>query len=229
MDELREIWNGLNWSVLTDMLFSVIPALMCIMIHEISHGLVAYWMGDETAKRQGRLSLNPLRHIDPMGLVMLVVFRFGWAKSVNIDMSRFRNPKRGMALTALAGPVSNFLLAAILMAIYGFFFTPLYWAGKTGTTIIDLLSRTIILSIGLGVFNMFPIPPLDGSKVLFSFLPDEIYYKLMQYERYGMIIMVALLATGILSTPLGKLTGQVATAMSTYIAAPLAELGANIF
>ena len=229
MGELREIWNGLDWSVLTDMLFSVIPALVCIMIHEVSHGLAAYWMGDETAKRQGRLSLNPLRHIDPMGLVMLVIFRFGWARPVNVDMRSFRNPKRGMALTALAGPASNFLLAAFLMAVYGFFFTPLYLSGKTGNTVLDLLSRTIILSIGLGVFNMFPIPPLDGSKVLFSLLPDNMYYKLMQYERYGMIIMVVLLMTGILSTPLGKLTGQVITAMSTYIAAPLAELGANIF
>ena len=115
----RTIWQGLDWSYLTDILIYVIPALLCITIHETCHGLVAYKLGDPTAKNAGRLSLNPIRHIDWVGLAMMVVFHFGWAKPVPVDMRNFKNPRRGMAVTALAGPVSNLLLAIVALALYG--------------------------------------------------------------------------------------------------------------
>ena len=115
MNTLQSIWNGLDWSYLLNIVLSVVPALLCITFHEVSHGCVAYRLGDPTAKNAGRLTLNPLKHIDMMGLLMMVVFKFGWAKPVPVNMMRFRNPKRGMALTALAGPVSNVLLALVFL------------------------------------------------------------------------------------------------------------------
>ena len=125
MNTLQSIWNGLDWSYLLNIVLSVVPSLLCITFHEMSHGWVAYRLGDTTAKDAGRLTLNPLKHIDPMGLLMMVVFKFGWAKPVPVNMMRFRNPKRGMALTALAGPVSNVLLALVFLFLYGLLYRAL--------------------------------------------------------------------------------------------------------
>lgn len=210
MNPFEQIWNGLDWSVLTDMLLSVIPALFCITIHELSHGYAAYLMGDTTAKDQGRLTLNPIKHIDIFGLAMMVIFKFGWAKPVPINMSRFRNPKRGMAISALAGPASNFVLAALIMLLYALLFVPLYMSAATwDDSILEMLLMTAYLSISLGIFNLLPIPPLDGSKVLFALIPDRAYMMLMRYERYGMLLLMVLLSTGILSTPLGEVTNYI--------------------
>ena len=126
MNTLQSIWNGLDWSYLLNIVLSVVPSLLCITFHEVSHGYVAYRLGDTTAKDAGRLTLNPLKHIDPMGLLMMVVFKFGWAKPVPVNMMRFRSPKRGMALTALAGPVSNVLLALVFLFLYGLLYRALY-------------------------------------------------------------------------------------------------------
>ena len=183
--------QNLDWSYLGDLLLQVIPALLCIMIHEICHGAAAYALGDRTAARQGRLSLNPLRHIDPFGLLMLAVFHFGWAKPVSVDMRNFKDPKRGMAITALAGPVSNFVLAALVLLVFGLLYGSLS-AGETGRFVLRLLNTTAYLSIALGLFNLIPFPPLDGAKVLFSFLPDRLYMRLMVLERYGMLILIVL-------------------------------------
>ena len=185
------VLRGLDWSYLTNLLEQVVPALLCIMIHEICHGAAAYALGDRTAATQGRLSLNPLHHIDWFGLVMLALFHFGWAKPVSVDMRNFKRPKRDMAITALAGPVSNFLLAALALFLLGLFYRDLY-AGSVGRFFIRLLQYTAILSISLGLFNLIPIPPLDGSKVLFSFLPDRAYLRLMVLEKYGMFFLMAL-------------------------------------
>ncbi len=185
------VLRELDWSYLTELLIQIVPALLCIMIHEICHGAAAYALGDRTAATQGRLSLNPLRHVDWFGLLMLAVFHFGWAKPVRVDMRNFRHPKRDMAITALAGPASNFLLAALAMLLMGFFFRELYGSG-TGQFVIRLLQYLAILSISLGLFNLIPIPPLDGSKVLFSFLPDRAYVRLMVLEKYGMFLLLAL-------------------------------------
>lgn len=203
---IKTIWQGLNWSYLVEMLISVVPALLCITFHELCHGLVAYKLGDDTAKRAGRLTLNPLKHIDVMGLAMMVIFHFGWAKPVPVDMRKFKNPKRGMAITALAGPVSNLLLSVLFMALYGALFLPLAGRGAVGETVLSMLSMTAYLSLGFAVFNIFPIPPMDGSKVLGALLSDQAYYKLMQYERYGMILLLLLVSTGVLGRPLGAAT-----------------------
>ena len=197
-----QVIKNLDWSYLLKLLVSVVPALICISFHEMCHGLASYALGDKTAKTQGRISMNPLRHIDPIGLLMLVIFKFGWARPVSVDMRYFRHPKRDMALTALAGPVSNFVLAVFVLFVRGALTFWLY-DKSWGRTVIELLDMTAYLSVGLGIFNFIPIPPLDGSKVLFSLLPDSAYMKLMRYERYGMIVLIVLMLTGVVSRPLG--------------------------
>ena len=179
----------------------MIPALICITLHELSHGFVAYMLGDDTAKRAGRLSLNPLRHLDPMGMLMMVVFRFGWAKPVSVNMYRFKDPKRGMAVTAIAGPISNVLISLVFLFLYGALYLPLQGSGF-GVYVLEMLQITAYLSLSFAVFNFLPIPPLDGSKVLFSVVSDEAYRKLMRYERYGSIALLILVSTGILGRPL---------------------------
>ena len=208
MKSFLNVWNGLDWSVLTDMLLRIIPALLCITIHELCHGFVAYRLGDDTAKRAGRLTLNPLRHIDVMGLLMMVVFHFGWAKPVPVDVRRLRRPKQHMALVALAGPVSNLLLAMIALFLYGLLFLML-GDTKVGAVVLDTVSAISYLSVALAVFNIIPIPPLDGSKVLFSLLSDNAYLKLMRYERYGSILLLLLVVTRVLGEPLSIATGWV--------------------
>ena len=208
MSTISNIWHGLDWSVLTSILFSIIPALICITLHELSHGAVAYALGDDTAKRAGRLTLNPLAHIDWWGLVMMVLFRFGWAKPVPVNMYNFKNPKRGMAITALAGPVSNILIAVVFLFLYGALYRLLYTNGSAlSYAILQMIMTTAYLSLALAIFNFIPISPLDGSKVLFSFLSNDAYAKLMRYERYGMIVLVLLVATGATSGVLSTVTG----------------------
>lgn len=202
---MANILRNLDWSVMTDMILSVIPALICITLHELSHGFVAYKLGDNTAKYMGRLTLNPIKHIDIMGLVSMVVFKFGWAKPVPVNMYNFKNPKKGMAICALAGPVSNLVIACVFLVLYGFLFIPLQ-SVSWGITVLEMIYTTAYLSVALAVFNIIPVPPLDGSKVLFSVISDSLYEKLMRYERYGMIILLALLAFDILSVPLGIAT-----------------------
>lgn len=191
MTSLGDVFRDLDWSVILKLLLQVIPALLCIMFHEISHGLAAYALGDRTAKEQGRLSLNPLHHIDWVGLAMLALFHFGWAKPVQVDMRHFRHPKRDMAITALAGPASNFVLAVLFIFLYGLLYASCA-RSQLGSWVLVLLQSTAYLSIALGLFNLIPFPPLDGSKILFSFLPDRAYMKLMMLERYGMLILIAL-------------------------------------
>jgi Zn-dependent protease len=181
----------------------VIASVFAITVHETCHGYVAYRLGDPTAKNMGRLTLNPFKHIDLVGLVMMAVCHFGWAKPVPIDMRRFKNPKSGMALTALAGPVSNVLLAYLGVLLGS---VSLYFYDKNGSeaayVFVVFFYYLELISAGLAVFNVFPIPPLDGSKVFFAVLSDDSYYKLMRYERYGMLLLVILLLTNVLDTPL---------------------------
>ena len=202
---MANILRNLDWSVMTDMILSVIPALICITLHELSHGFVAYKLGDNTAKYMGRLTLNPIKHIDVKGLISMVVFKFGWAKPVPVNMYNFKNPKKGMAICALAGPVSIKFIACVFLFLYGLLFIPLQDV-RWGITVLEIIYTTAYLSVALAVFNIIPVPPLDGSKVLFSFISDSLYEKLMRYERYGMIILLALLAFDILSVPLGIAT-----------------------
>ena len=181
VNTLQSIWNGLDWSYLLNIVLSVVPSLLCITFHEVSHGYVAYRLGDTTAKDAGRLTLNPLKHIDPMGLLMMVVFKFGWAK---------------------AGPVSNVLLALVFLFLYGLLYRALY----SVQFLLDMIWLTAYISLALAIFNIIPVSPLDGSKVLFALLPDAAYAKLMRYERYGMILLLVLVATGVLGKPLTTVT-----------------------
>ena len=206
MSDFLNIWKNLDWTVPLQIVMNILPSLLCITLHELSHGYVACRLGDTTAKDAGRLTLNPIKHIDIMGLLMMVVFRFGWAKPVPVNMYRFKNPKKGMALTALAGPACNFLLAGVFLFLYGLLFYPLHTGGTVAETVLQLIYTTAYLSLSLAVFNLIPIPPLDGSKVLFSLIPDESYFKLMRYERYGMILLLVLVSTKVLGGPLSAAT-----------------------
>ena len=217
MEAFRAWFSQLELDKLWELLVTVGSCLLCITFHETCHGLAAYAMGDDTAKRAGRLTLNPLKHIDIAGLVMLAVAKFGWAKPVPVDMRKFRSPKAGMAVTALAGPVSNVLLSAVAMMLYA---VCAFYSAVTGSTLFHYLELfffyTTILSAGLTVFNLFPVPPLDGSKVLFAFLPERGYYTLMRYERYGMIVLMVLLLSGVLDTPLGVLRSGLLDFLSRF-------------
>ena len=186
---LEAMFRQMDVSSLLDAAARVAAVLLCLTVHELCHGLAALSLGDPTAKSMDRLSLNPLRHIDWLGLLMMFTVGFGWAKPVPVDPRYFKDPKKGMALTALAGPVSNFMLAFSLVLISkGIYlyadYTPV-WNG-----IYNFLHLTAVLSIGLGLFNLLPIPPLDGAKVLGGLLPDRTYFALMRYERYGMLLLL---------------------------------------
>lgn len=201
ISDLEIIKNGFDFSYLLGILRSVIPSLICITLHELSHGLVAYRLGDDTAKRAGRLTLNPLKHLDPIGLLMMVTVHFGYAKPVPVNMNKFKNPKRDMAITALAGPVSNVLITLVCLLLYGLLYLPLQ-GGSVGEFVLDMLDLTAYISIGYAIFNILPVPPLDGSKVLFSVLDEENYRTLMRYERYGGLVLMLLVWSGVLGTPL---------------------------
>ncbi|MDY3282365.1 site-2 protease family protein [Dysosmobacter sp.] len=203
MHYLQNLLSQLNLASMGEAATRMAGVFLCLTIHETSHGLAAFCLGDPTAKELHRLSLNPLRHIDWFGLAMMFFVGFGWAKPVPVDPRYFRKPKEGMAVTALAGPVSNILLAALLLLIS----KAIYLANPSSYAayvIFNFLVDTSILSVGLGLFNLIPIPPLDGSKVLASFLPDSAYWKLMRYERFGMLLLIVLSLTGIGGYAIGR-------------------------
>ena len=199
MDAFRAWLAQLQFDGVWQTAVLVAASLLCITFHETCHGLAAYRLGDNTAKR--------LKHVDLMGLIMMALFRFGWAKPVPVDMRNFKNPKAGMALTALAGPVSNVVLAYAAVVLCNFV---MFLADRLGSTWLLLALAQFfvyveIISAGLAVFNVFPIPPLDGSKVLFALLSDRAYDRLMRYEKYGMGLLMALLVTGVIDRPLGAM------------------------
>lgn len=202
MQYLTNLWNAVDFGSLRDILLRVAAVFLCLTIHETCHGLAAYALGDPTAKRAHRLSLNPLRHIDWLGLIMMVVAGFGWAKPVPVNPNYFKKPKQGMAVTALAGPVSNLLLAILLLLIARGVYIRAALTGSFSATWFAFLLDTASLSVGLGLFNLAPIPPLDGSKVLAVLLPDRAYDWLMHYERFGMLVLVMVISVGIGSNAL---------------------------
>lgn len=187
------------------LLLSIPGRFMALSLHEFAHAWMANRCGDPTARMLGRLTVNPARHLDPVGTVMMLLLGFGWAKPVPVNMYRFQNPKRGMAITALAGPVSNVLLAIVFLFLYGVLFLPLKGSG----IVLQMIYLTAYISIAFAIFNIIPISPLDGSKVLFSLLPSEQYDKLMHYERYGMLLLLVVVTTGVLGKPLTAVTGAV--------------------
>ncbi len=198
-------FQGIDWGAMQTFGLRAAAVILCLVVHEVCHGLAAFALGAPTAKEQNRLSLNPLRHLDVFGTLMLFFVGFGWAKPVPVDMRYFKNPKLGMALTALAGPMSNFLMAYLSTLLYSWAVVQVYvgeLSGQWTQGLLLFLQLLIQFNIGLGIFNLIPIPPLDGSKVLEGILPDRIYYKILQYERYGMLILVGILWLGWLDEPL---------------------------
>ena len=184
---------------LSTLLVSIPAILLCLTVHEMAHGYAAYLLGDAKAKHDGRLSFNPLRHIDPIGFLCLLVAGFGWAKPVMVDPRNFKKPRRDMAIVAAAGPLSKFLLAFLL--------TILWLALSLSSNGVLLAAAQFFavaasMSIGLGVFNLIPIPPLDGSKVLLPVLPSSVINFFYRYERYIQVGMLLLLWFGKFDYPL---------------------------
>lgn len=202
---LQNLFQALDVSSLTDAVLRVAAVFLCLTVHETCHGLAALALGDPTAKSMHRLSLNPLHHIDWLGLALMFTVGFGWAKPVPVDPRYFKNPKGGMAITALAGPLSNLLMAYLSALALGALSAVAAVRGETaGLTLwLDFFALMVSLNIGLGIFNLIPFPPLDGSKVVAMFLPDRWYYRWMQLERYGMFILMVALWFGVFDGFLG--------------------------
>ena len=233
MNGFNQWFQGINTDKLISWGMVGLAALISISVHESAHGLSAYWLGDDTAKRMGRISLNPLKHFDPVGFLMMVVAGFGYARPVPVNpyrMTKIKKPKVGMALTAAAGPLSNILLALIFGLLAGVFeaiYVKGVYAGEQGRGLVYYLNwfscTGLLLNAGLAVFNLLPISPLDGSKVLAILLPDNAHRWLMRYERYGFLILIALLYLGILSGPLAFLRDGLVRGVVS-VTAPVAKL-----
>lgn len=202
---LHQLFQALDFTSMWDAVLRVAAVFLCLTIHETCHGLAALVLGDPTARAMHRLSLNPLRHIDWIGLLLMFAAGFGWAKPVPVDPRYFKNPKGGMAITALAGPLSNLLMAYLSALALGALSAVAAVRGETaGLTLwLDFFALMVSLNIGLGIFNLIPFPPLDGSKVVAMFLPDRWYYRWMQLERYGMFILMVALWFGVFDGFLG--------------------------
>ncbi|MCK4359825.1 MAG: site-2 protease family protein [Candidatus Cloacimonetes bacterium] len=172
----------------------IFPILYALTVHEFSHGYMAYLLGDDTAKKAGRLTLNPIKHLDPIGTIMLFIVKIGWAKPVPINPYNFRNIKRDTAYVALAGPLANFISAVIFSVIFNIFKPTVFMLEKN--VFLLILFYTIFINIALGLFNLIPFPPLDGSKILGAFLSDEAYFRYQRFERKGVLILVIIIIGG---------------------------------
>lgn len=206
-------------STISNLIYTIPAVLIAIVLHEWAHGFISYKLGDPSPKAEGRLSLNPLKHLDPIGTLCLLFFRFGWAKPVQVNPNYYKDRKMGMMWTALAGPIMNFIISflTILIVIIILKFFPNLLYSDIGFYIYNVLLVTSFLSISLGVFNLIPIPPLDGSKILFAILPEDMYFAYMKYERYGMILLVILLYSGVFSMILSPLTTGIYNGMITLL------------
>ena len=198
-----------NQSQILSFIVSIPAVLLAITIHECAHGWAAYLMGDRTAYYSGRLSLNPLHHLDPIGALCMLLFRFGWAKPVPVNSSNFKNHRAGIIAVSLAGPLSNFLLGLICcILLYAVIFL------SRGESVLlnfihTILLQSVYMNVGLMIFNLIPIPPLDGSKILIEFLPYKWQYKMYQYERYFGLILILLVYAGSMTPILGALQSYV--------------------
>ena len=215
------IQSGFNKDLLIQVLLSIPVILFSLTFHEVAHGYIAYRMGDTTARDLGRLTLNPIKHLDPIGSLLMLTVGYGWAKPVPINTRRFENPKKGMALTALAGPVSNFIIATVSVAIYSLMVAALNVQAIAQAIVLNegllnlyraiylMFKLSAYLNVSLAVFNLIPLPPFDGSRIFYSFLPAKLYFAVMKYERYILIVFLALLYTGVVSLPISFITDMI--------------------
>ena len=190
-----------QWAARLLVLFTAMP------VHECAHGLAADRLGDPTPRESGRLTLNPFKHLDFLGCAMIFFFGFGWAKPVMVDSRNFQHPRRDMAIVSVAGPGSNFLFAFVILVIYKISFG--LWDGSPSvvtSAVFLILETMLVTNLSIGVFNLIPMPPLDGSKILGAFLPERAYWTLMRYERFIALALLLCLWRGYLDAPLLFLT-----------------------
>lgn len=191
---------------LFNLLINALVLFTAVPVHECAHAWTAEKLGDDTGRRQGRITLNPFAHLSLWGSIMLIFVGFGWGKPVQTNPNNFKSPKKGMALTAFAGPASNLIMSYLAMAVYKI----LIYAGNLKQsdviiTIAEVFGYITIINISLAVFNLLPVPPLDGSKIFGAVLPEKYYFKIMRYERYIALAVIILFYSGLLDTPLGFL------------------------
>lgn len=217
--------DGNIQSYIVQILLSLPIILLALSVHETAHGYVAYKLGDPTAHSLGRLTLNPVKHLDPFGFLSMILFGFGWAKPVPINTRYFKKPKRDMALTGVAGPISNLLLAlafALAMKLFYLLVRPVSFPNETlllmAVYFQSFLYYGIYMNVSLAIFNLLPIPPMDGSRLLFAVLPSNLYFKIMRYEQYIYIAVLVLLALGVLSPIISVLTKAVMKLIFTIFA-----------
>ncbi|MBE7051984.1 MAG: site-2 protease family protein [Ruminococcaceae bacterium] len=191
------------------LILSIPGLLLAIIFHEFAHGWAAYLMGDNTARYSGRLSLNPLHHLDPVGALCMLLFRFGWAKPVPINPNNFKNHRKGVIIVSLAGPFANFVIGLISWILA---YASQLLLGTVSSFAMFLVNIFVIsgyMNVGLMVFNLIPIPPLDGSKILLEFLPYRWQYKIYQYERYFSLILLLLVYGGTMTPVLSVIRSYV--------------------
>lgn len=196
---------------LFEILVRAIVLLTAIPVHEAAHAYVADRLGDHTARYQGRLTLNPMAHFDPVGSMAMILTGIGWAKPVPINPLNFKDTKKGMAISAAAGPISNLIVAAISLVVAKILLYAGYGMGMNYiiSTLYTIFRSMCFINISLAIFNLIPIPPFDGSRIFNYFLSDKMYFKIMEYERYIFIGLLLILFTGILNGPLSILSGLV--------------------